>query len=51
MGDGVIDGEDVIERRELNVFTVDFTGSVDTYLKIIWIIEPPIPTINGSELN
>ena len=40
-----------MESRDLNVFTVEFLGSVEEYLKIQWIIEPPIPSINGTEYN
>jgi hypothetical protein len=52
MGDGVIEPqEDLIERRDTNVFTVDFTGTNDAYLKLKWIITPEIPSINGEVLN
>ena len=49
MGDGIIYPEEsLIERRDINIFTVDFSGSVDAYLKLKWVITPDIPSINGS---
>ena len=51
LGDGIMDGDEIIERRDTNIFTVEFTGSVDQYLKIKWVITPEIPSINGDKLN
>ena len=48
MGDGVIYGPTLIERRDTNIFTVDFSGTVEAYLKLKWVITPEIPSINGD---
>ena len=50
-GDGFIEGSSLIERRDSNRFTVEFSGAVDAYLKLKWIITPSIPSINGEKLN
>ena len=52
MGDGVIEPfDDLVERRDTNVFTVEFSGTNDKYLKLKWVITPEIPSINGEILN
>ena len=52
MGDGIIEPSgNLIERRDINIFTADFSGSKDEYLKLKWVITPDIPSINGEYLN